>query len=246
MRMTMIILMTGSEGYIGSHLKPYLETKELPRAHTTSPQIKVEPYVGDICNFYMSYIPDFIIHLAALTGVRKSVDNPEEYHHVNVIGTRKIFKYAEHHNITLLFASSSNALEVNNPYAQTKLTNEQERPTNSVGVRPHTVYPGRPDMLYQKLLKGKVEYIQGNHYRDFNHIDDFCSAIFIIIEHYDSLVGDVIDIGSGKSVSVLEVAKSMGFTGEVRYDETPTERKTTCANIGSLIKYGWKPEKRIL
>ena len=56
----------------------------------------------------------------------------------------------------------------------------------------------------------------GNHYRDFTHIDELCSAIYTIIEHYDDFVGTVIDIGSGKSVSVLELAKSLDFSGEVR------------------------------
>jgi UDP-glucuronate 4-epimerase len=225
-------ILTGSDGYIGSHLKPYLENK----------QIKVIPYMGDINKFYISETPDMIIHLAALTGVRKSIDNPKDYHRVNVLGTRKIFKY----DVPILFASSSNAKEVTNPYAQTKLTNEEERPKNSVGFRPHTVYPGRPDMLYQRLVKKEVKYINAKHYRDFTHIDDLCSAIHTIIENYNTFMGKVIDIGSGESVSVLEVAKSMGFDGEVRYENTPSERETTCADISPLLEVGWKSEKRIL
>lgn len=230
------ILMTGSDGYIGSHLKPYLENK----------QIIVTPFIGDINEFFISQTPSMILHLAALTGVRKSVDNPEEYWKVNVGGTRKVFQFSSYYNIPILFASSSNAIDVTNPYAQTKLTNEEERPKNSVGFRPHTVYPGRPDMLYQKLLRKEVEYINANHYRDFTHIDDLCSAIYTIIEHYDDFVGTVIDIGSGKSVSVLELAKSLDFSGEVRYNDTPTERETTCANIKPLLKVGWKPKCKIL
>ena len=60
------------------------------------------------------------------------------------------------------------------------------------------------------------------------------------------LVGSIVDIGSGESVSVLKVAESMGFVGEVRYDDTPSERETTCADINTLVKLGWKPEKQIL
>ena len=69
---------------------------------------------------------------------------------------------------------------------------------------------------------------------------------YTIIEHYDDFVGTVIDIGSGKSVSVLELAKSLDFSGEVRYNDTPTERETTCANIKPLLKVGWKPKCKIL
>ena len=239
MKGMMKILMTGSEGYIGSNLKPYLESKG----------ITVVSFIGDICDFPLrrkSNNPDMVIHLAALAGVRRSLEIPQKYKKVNVFGTRRIFEYVENCNIPLLFASSSNAKEVTNPYAQTKLTNEEERPNNSVGFRPHTIYPGRPDMLYQKLLNEEVKYINGGHYRDFTHIDDLCSAIHTIIENYDTFMGNVIDIGSGESVSVLEVAKSMGFDGEIRYEDTPSERETTCADIGPLLKVGWKPKCKIL
>ena len=110
------ILMTGSDGYIGSHLKPYLENK----------QIIVTPFIGDINEFFISQTPSMILHLAALTGVRKSVDNPEEYWKVNVGGTRKVFQFSSYYNIPILFASSSNAIDVTNPYAQTKITNDEQ------------------------------------------------------------------------------------------------------------------------
>ena len=49
-------ILTGSNGYIGSHLKPYLENK----------QIKVIPYMGDINKFYISETPDMIFILQRL------------------------------------------------------------------------------------------------------------------------------------------------------------------------------------
>lgn len=230
--------MTGSDGYIGSHLKPYLENK----GYT------VTPYQGDICDFDIDVddFPDMIIHLAALTGVRKSFDNAEEYGRVNIEGTRAVFSVAKEHFIPTLFASSSNALEVTNPYAETKFINEQDRIPNSVGFRPHTVYPGRPDMLYQRLLKGEVDYINEGHYRDFTHIDDLCSALFTLVENYDIMAGKVVDIGSGKAVPVKEVASAMGYTGAYSNDPTPHERAYTHANIEPLTELGWKPEKYIL
>ena len=54
------ILMTGTDGYIGSHLKPYLEFKGY----------RVIAYQGDIRNFDVpnpDNLPDMVIHLAALT-----------------------------------------------------------------------------------------------------------------------------------------------------------------------------------
>lgn len=231
------ILLTGSDGYIGSHLKPYLESKGL----------EVIPYVGDIREFDLPEDQqiDLVIHLAALTGVRRSLEQPEEYFEVNVKGTREVFFTCSSNDIPLLFASSSNAKEVTNPYAETKYINEVERIPNSIGFRPHTVYPGRPDMLFQSLLAKKVTYINGNHYRDFTHVDDLCSALFTIMENYGKLKGSVVDIGTGVPVSVVKVANALGFDGEVVYRETPNERIMTDANITALTELGWKPTKDI-
>ena len=232
------ILMTGSDGYIGSHLKPYLESKGY----------KIIPYQGDIRSFDVpnpDNLPDMVIHLAALTGVRKSIEMPEEYFEVNVVGTREVFMVCAEFDIPVMFASSSNAKEVTNPYAETKLINELERTPNSVGFRPHTVYPGRQDMLYQSLKRGDVKYINGGHYRDFTHIEDLCSALFTIIKNYGILAGKVIDIGTGSTVSVLKVAEAMGYDGEVIYEETPNERTITHADISELTELGWNPTKDI-
>ena len=100
-------------------------------------------------------------------------------------------------------------------------------------------------MLFQSLKRGDVAYVNGGHYRDFTHIDDLCSAIFTIAENYGILKGTVIDIGTGKTVSVLKVAEAMGYDGEVVYTETPSERTITCANITELTELGWKPMKDI-
>lgn len=231
------ILLTGSDGYIGSHLKPYLEYRGF----------EVEEYIGDILAFDIDpyNLPDMVIHLAALTGVRKSIEMPEEYYKINVRGTREVFFVCSAFDIPLLFASSSNAKEVTNPYAETKWINECDRIPNSVGFRPHTVYPGRPDMLFETLRRGDVKYINGGHYRDFTHIDDLCSALFTIIQNYGKLKGKVIDIGTANPVSVLKVAQAMGYDGEVVYQETPSERVFTSANIEELTELGWKPQKDI-
>lgn len=231
------ILMTGADGYIGSHLKPYLE----------SHGFEVESYIGDICEFDIDAdkIPDLVIHLAALTGVRKSLENPEEYYRVNVEGTREVFFICNSFRVPVIFASSSSAKFICNPYGETKAINETDRLENSIGIRPHTVYPGRPDMLFQNLLKNNVEYINGSHYRDFTHINDLCSAVLTIIQNYDILVGMVVDIGSADPVSVLKVAQAMGFNGEVRYEEVPSEAPFTEAHIEPLKELGWEPKVNI-
>jgi nucleoside-diphosphate-sugar epimerase len=115
----------------------------------------------------------------------------------------------------------------------------------SVGMRFHTVWPGRDDMLYKLLAAGSVKYINGDHYRDFIHIDDLCTAILTIMENYSNM-SKVVDIGTGHATPVLEVAKRFGFDGEVRFDSAPHERTITKADIEYLLRLGWTPTWNIL
>ena len=68
----------------------------------------------------------------------------------------------------------------------------------------------------------------GTQTRDFIHVDDIVRAIFLslISEHVGN--GEVINIGSGKSVSILELARLIG--GEVEHKAAREEVKNSCAD----------------
>ena len=237
----MDIIMTGSSGYIGSHLAPYLEKA----GH------RIYGYTGEITEFdYINGHFDMVIHLAALTGVRRSLDWPDEYFDTNVHGTRKVFEFCYRRNIKCMYASSSNAYEWwTNPYATTKKINELDG-HDFVGFRPHTVYPGREDMMYHRMTEDpeSVEYINGYHERDWTHIEDLCSAICTLIENYDIMKGKVQDIGTGESINLKEVAaKLMPYrTPEIRAENPKTERIKTCADITKLKELGWEAKHRVV
>ena len=232
--------MTGHHGYIGSHLAPYLEEK----GHI------VYGYNGDVRKFnsrYHRYGFDMVIHLAALVGVRKSLDEQEEYWDVNVNGTKAVFDWCKEHNAKCLYASSSNAIEWwTNPYAMTKKVNEHDG-KDFVGFRPHTVFPGREDMLYDRMKNNpkSVKYINSQHCRDWTHIEDLCSGLFTLIENYDIIVGKVIDIGTGESISLKEVAAKMMpmYAPQINFANPPHERVTTCADTTILKELGWTPKQ---
>jgi len=237
----MDIIITGSRGYIGKHLSTYLENE----GH------KVFGFTDEITEFdYITGKFDMVIHLAALTGVRRSLDWPDEYFETNVIGTRTVFEFCRRRNIKCMYASSSNAHEWwTNPYATTKKINEVDG-KDFVGFRPHTVYPGRTDMMYHRMTEnpGTVQYINGYHERDWTHIEDLCSAICTLMENYDIMVGKCVDIGTGESINLKEVAaKLMPYRSpEIRAENPTTERVKTCANIKELTELGWKPKHRVI
>ena len=237
----MDIIMTGSSGYIGRHLSEYLEKQ----GH------KIFGFTGEITEFdYITGKFDMVIHLAALTGVRKSLEYPDEYFETNVNGTRRVFDFCKERNIKCMYASSSNAHEWwTNPYATTKKINEMDG-HHYVGFRPHTVYPGREDMMYHRMTEDpeSVEYINGYHERDWTHIEDVCSAVCTLMENYDIMVGKCVDIGTGESINLKEVAaKLMPYRSpEIRAENPTTERVKTCANIKELTELGWKPKHRVI
>jgi nucleoside-diphosphate-sugar epimerase len=243
------ILLTGHKGYIGAHLLAYLQDE----GH------EIETISGDLLyadeKIYYNKGYDYVIHLAALAGVRKSLESPEEYLHNNVETTRMMFRIASKQDSkNILYASSSNAKEWwVNPYASTKKINEldaKEYDIRSVGMRFHTVFPGRPDMLYQRLKRNDVSYINKNHTRDFIHIEDLMRAICTVMKKFN-LVTDkgnhqVLDFGTGHTYSVYEVAKCRGFKGEYREDPTPHERQLTKADVEWLLQLGWSPKRNIM
>lgn len=244
----MKVLVTGSDGMVGSHLVDKLKSK----GYTVIPFGDDKNILNwsDWCSIEDDDI-HFIIHLAALAGVLPSFEDPEKYYDVNVNGTRNMLEFAEcQNNVKILYASSSNAYEWwGNPYAATKKMNEiQCEDYFSIGMRFHTIWPGRQDMLYRKLENGEVTYINRGHYRDFVHVDDVTDAICILIANFDvaEIKQNVYDIGTGHATPVEEVARVMGFDGEYRDDNPPGERVHTKANIEALLKLGYTPKWNIL
>jgi UDP-glucuronate 4-epimerase len=231
------ILITGHEGFIGRNA-----LRVLSKNH------EVIPYEGNICEWKMteSYgSPDVVLHLAALAGVRKSWTDPEGYWKVNVTASNRIFRWAEINNVKVIYASSSSVYEWwKNPYATSKKAMEEHAPFRSIGMRFHTVYgpDSRPDMFYDMMLNNKIEY-KTDHYRDWTHVEDICSAIETLLT-YPNYTG-IVDIGSDEPISVSEVLETYGYR-DVPFKDVVGEREVTHANIDEMRKLGWEPKYHIL
>jgi dTDP-glucose 4,6-dehydratase/UDP-glucose 4-epimerase len=228
----MRILMTGHKGFIGSHLYPYL----WDRGYT---MYGIDLKDGkDILTCTLDYEVDVVIHLAGKSGVRESMRLPGPYWHVNVEGSRRIFdQFGE---ARILYASSSSAYEPTlNPYAASKYIMDMMAPDSSVGMRFHTVYSDNPrkGMLLEKLLSNSVEYIT-DHSRDFIHVEDLCDAIELLIKNPN--INGVVDIGTGKSTNVQDLAP-----GKPLRLNRVHERKCTQANIEILKELGFEPKYNV-
>ena len=236
----MDILLTGGSGFVGKNLTTWLEKKYFN-------VISLDRSTGkELLTCDLKYNVDCVIHLAGLSGVRQSFENPTDYWKQNVIVSQRIFDYFK--DTRILYASSSTAYEPwRNPYAMSKYSMEQIAPANSLGMRFTTVYgPGARDtMLIPKILKNDVPYVNTNHSRDFIHVYDICSAIESILRQksitaFPEKTG-VIDIGTGTTHKLTDIMDYFGITTEKKVGGD-NERLDNKANIDAMTSYGWEPQ----
>ena len=234
----MKILVTGHKGFIGSHVYEHL-TKIGYEVDGLDKPDDVRDIIRFIACNGVKY--NVIIHLAAYAALRDSVQDPDKFWDNNVVKAKRLFDYCGRNNIRLLYASSAGAHGWwDNPYAITKKVNEFMAPDNSVGMRFFNVWAekgSRDDMLYEMLKQGTAQYIT-RHRRDWIHVHDVARAICYLIP--DKFRG-VLDIGTGKNYSVLELAMRMGKSDLPILDHTPNEPDSLCADITQLTKLGWFP-----
>ena len=226
----MNILLTGHKGFIGNALLVYLRSK----SHTVMPIDKLTG--SDILSCDFPHNVETIIHLAGLSGVRDSLNNPTDYWKTNVIGSQRIFDFYKGKRI--IYASSSTAYEPwRNPYAISKYGMEQLEHPNSLGLRFTTVYGpnAREKMLIPKILRNDVQYLNVNHIRDFIYVDDVISAIETVM--YKDLRG-VIDVGTGLSNKLVDIAEYFKIDYEPRIADE-TERLNNTADTKILNSLGW-------
>lgn len=199
-------LVTGGAGFIGSSLtekllnegnrviaidnfcdyySPLLKEKNI-KDFLDNPNYKL--YRTDIRNsedikkIFSDNKIDVIVHLAAMAGVRPSIENPLLYQEVNGMGTQNILESAKLNNIKSLVMASSSSVYGNckeipfrenmivdfaiSPYAATKKSNEvmahvyhKLNNMNIIMLRFFTVYgpKQRPDLAINKFTRLMLE-----------------------------------------------------------------------------------------
>lgn len=204
----MKIVLTGAAGFIGSHLVEKLVSRgdrvigidnlndfydpkikehnlELIQKSDSSNlftfekgDIRDADFLSELATKYAFGGDTTLVHLAAMAGVRPSIQNPSLYADVNVMGTQNLFELCREFGLkNVVFASSSSVygespivpfredMVVDNPispYAATKKSNELMAFTyhhlykiNMIGLRFFTVYGARqrPDLAIHKFAK---------------------------------------------------------------------------------------------
>ncbi|MCK4764380.1 MAG: GDP-L-fucose synthase [Candidatus Aminicenantes bacterium] len=88
----------------------------------------------------------------------------------------------------------------------------------------------------------------GSPKREFLYVDDLAGAVIFLMEKFDYKdIGEVINIGCGKDVTIKELAEtikeSVGFTGRLEWDTSkPDGTPQKLLDISRLKKLGWEPD----
>ena len=184
------IIVTGSEGFVGSHLIKALDTSKYKIVATCLPQLlpKKGKYVAlDILNLdltieiFKQNKPDIIFHLAAISSVAKSFrDRPIAYS-TNIAGTANLLEAARSLNKDIQFyfvstcevygggesLSEDSPIVLKNPYAISKYAAElicndyQGEDMNCIILRPFThTGPGQAETFVLPTIARQISEIE--------------------------------------------------------------------------------------
>ena len=224
---------------------------------------------------------EVVFHLAALIGIPYSYVAPESYIQVNVTGTHHVARACLRAGVArMVHTSTSEAygtalqvpisedhpLQPQSPYSASKIGGDMvalsffhafelpvavARPFNTYGPRQSTraVIP----TILSQLHAGAAEISLGSTSptRDFNYVDDTVSG-FLAVAACDRAVGEVVNIGSGREISIGELAEVLiAVTGSEAVVVTDPERlrppgseveRLLCDNRRAREWAGWVPE----
>ena len=238
------VLVTGASGFMGRHVVRHLAAA----GHAVTAldlRPPPEPHPPGVTGIYSDLrhgeLPEEnfeqIIHLAALGGVRPSMERPLDYLDTNLGATIRLLEHARHRGLRrFVFASSSSVYGPTDgtpsseddppspcsPYALTKLQSEQwgrmfaeKHGIDFIALRLFAVWgPGqRPDLALesfrQKIPAGETITIHGDgsQRRDLTHVSDVARAVEAALA-WSGRGFEVFNIGTGTNHSVNDMLRA--------------------------------------
>jgi len=269
------VLVTGGCGFIGHALTLELIRRGYEVDVVDNLSIGKEAKIPEGCNFLggdiraIDNIDDkpyvYIFHLAALSRIQPSFQNPTQTFSVNVEGTKRVTDYAFQNKCKLIYAGSSSRWHNPklSPYAMSKHMGEEwikmykeVYDLDAEIVRFYNVYgPGELVDSHMAAVIGKWRaaiakgetlkiHGDGEQRRDFTHIDDIVDGLIRIAESNEKHE-DAWELGTGNNYSINEVANMFGLFKEYVDDVKGNYRETLRVNNDAIDRLGWQPKDRL-
>lgn len=282
----MKILLIGGFGFIGSSfIKKFgrsydlvilarkesvnREKKLLQSKEFSIEKISVED--NKVADIIKKYTPDVVVHLAAMSGLIKCENNPDDAFRVNVYGTHNVLKGCIESSSKIIFLSSrevygktlhdesqeEDPLLPNNIYGITKMIGEtlvkyaSERYNLDYTIlRPTNVYgPGRDGglniMIKTAVRENKIRVNGVNRLLNLIYVEDVADLIHLVInDRYSSK--QTFNVGSSNTLSLREFAEKI--TGLLKkntkieyFPEIETESNFS-PSLRKLYSLGYQPK----
>lgn len=253
----MKILVTGSAGFIGTHVEMALRE----RGDRVTGLDKKTGWDLSQRTPYPAEGYDVIVHLASTCSTPGSMANPKGTFYDTVVTTANVLEMARiSGGIPVIVTSSVKARDGMTPYGAAKQMVEtwafsyhDDFGLPVVINRPGTVYgPGQEGseesgwiawFCEAKRLGREVTINgDGSQIRDLLHVSDYVDLLIEQIDHIKTYQGCRFDVGGGEenAVSVLEVAQHLGL----RYRLGPARHGDAQEYIGENSLESWKPKVR--
>jgi len=251
------VKISGSHGFIGSELLKKLKGEEIPRKFL---------YSSGLNNILEGV--DTVIHCASY-GNMSWHEGLSEIFDANVLTTFDLLEACRQVGVKnfIYIGSSSEYGDKSEPmseemlpetktmYGVTKvcgtfLTRHYSQYFNTVTIRPFSIYGEKEDdrRFIPKLInsiKNQTPFtlMEGKH--DWLHVDDFCSAVEVVLKNISLLNGLVINAGSGREFTNGEVLEILNIISGKKANITIAPKKaqdsnTWVANNGRIRALGWK------
>lgn len=230
----MTIYVTGSSGFIGSHLLerfPKRNTITLPHQYLSS--------IAPLKKIFEKEPPDYIYHLAGFGNMAHQDDETEIVHAnvnslMNLLLASKDYPYKSFINVSSSSAygikdhpmHETNSLDSKSFYGVTKIAGEllvrafvEKYDKPIVNVRPFSVYG--PNEASYRLIPTLIRCIKGGEMilapgmHDWIYIDDFLDALMFIQEVASEYKGRAINIGTGVQYDNYDVLKKLCFIAKL-------------------------------
>ena len=201
----MKILITGDKGFIGSHVKAYLDEDKIT-AFTVHNYADFLQAVDLIKKQHF----DIVLHIGAICN---TLDTSARLWQMNVCATQVLIDAVRKPYNKFVFISSYVVNQPQTDYATTKIAGERIvresfREENLCILRPASVWGDdeaqktNPSIIY-KLRNGRIENLFTNWYRDFVRVEDVSRFIAGLV---DDWTPGTFELGTGVSIPCSELA----------------------------------------